>query len=502
MNDVEIPKELIKKFSNKWWRLNNLYWIINQFGKKVPFRCNWAQEQFYDNLWYCNILLKARQWGGTTFTDIYFLDDCLFLPNIEAGIIAHNLVDAQKIFRRKVKFPYDNLPQWLKDQRRLATDSRSELAFGNGSIIYVSTSVRSGTVQRLHISEYGKICRKYPEKAEEIRTGSLNAVHEGMMIVIESTAEGQFGDFYDRCTTSMKIEAEKRPLSKLEYKFHFVPWFVNPDYQTDPLNVTIPTEMVKYFDGIESITGVSLSLRQRAWYTLKASEMGDKMKQEYPSTPEEAFERLLEGAFYSEEMMNIRKNGQLLDIPYDPALPVNTGWEIGMDDDFCILFHQRYGFQNRLIDFYKNRGLGLGHYVRILREKGYVYGKHYLPHDAKVRELGDEERAVSRLERLKKLAPSETWVLVPKIDREADGTEAVRVFLPSCWFDKEKCDHLIKALDSYRREWDDKLGVFKPTALHDWASHPETTIRTLACGYKIASGGVYRPKRTGRVRRV
>ena len=96
--------EVVNQFKDKWWRLNNLYYIIDKHGRKVKFHCNPLQTKFYNDLWYLNILLKARQFGGTTVTDIYFLDDCLFINNLEAGIIAHNRDDAQKIFRRKFKF--------------------------------------------------------------------------------------------------------------------------------------------------------------------------------------------------------------------------------------------------------------------------------------------------------------------------------------------------------------------------------------------------------------
>ncbi len=96
--------ELKTNLSNKWWRLNNLYYVINEEGQKVLFVPNEEQEKLFDDLWYLNIILKARQLGFTTFIDIYFLDEVLFNSNVEASIIAHNKEDATKIFRRKVCF--------------------------------------------------------------------------------------------------------------------------------------------------------------------------------------------------------------------------------------------------------------------------------------------------------------------------------------------------------------------------------------------------------------
>ena len=493
---MDCPIELRTKFENKWWRLNNLYWILDEDGNRLPFKCNFTQEQLFDALWYFNLVLKARQHGVTTFTDLYFLDECIFNPTVEAGIIAHNKDDAQKIFRRKVKYPYENLPDWLKRQRTLVTDSRSELAFNNGSILYVGTSMRSATVQYLHISEYGKICRKYPDKAEEIKTGSLNAVHAGQMIVIESTAEGAYGDFYDMCQIAQRKLQAGEKMTELDFKFHFFPWFLHPGYQMDPDGVVITTEMRAYFEEIEAKTGVTITDRQRAWYAKKEETQGDKMKQEFPSTPEEAWETAIKGAYFTNQMTLLRKRKQLTVVPYEPKLPVNTGWDLGVDDETVIIFHQRHGQENRIIDYLEDRGYGLGHYAKEIQKKGYVYGTHHLPHDSGVKSMNTETEATTETREmiLKRLLPGHRIETVPRIIDIADGIEAVRNFLPTCWIDTEKADKLIKALDAYQREWDDKLGAFKSHPLHNWASNPTDAARTLACGYRYAPASTGKEK--------
>ena len=58
-------------------------------------------------------------------------------------------------------------------------DAADELLFSNNSSIRVGVSMRSGTLQYLHISEYGQVCARFPEKAREIRTGALNTVQAG-----------------------------------------------------------------------------------------------------------------------------------------------------------------------------------------------------------------------------------------------------------------------------------------------------------------------------------
>lgn len=480
---MDIPSDLVDKFSNKWWRLNNLYYIINESGNKVLFKCTQAQEQFFDDLWYFNVLLKARQWGGTTFTDLYFLDECLFNDNLEAGIVAHNKDDAKKIFRRKVQFPYAELPEWIKKQRPLVTDSQSELAFSNGSVIYVATSVRSATVQLLHISEYGIICQKYPEKAEEIFTGSLNAVHPKQIIIIESTAKGSYGYFYDLCKIAQDFAATGKPLGELDYRFHFVAWFRDPKYTLDQGGVTVTDKMEKYFAKVELEAGIKLSDGQRAWYVKKFDILGEKMYQEFPSTPKEAFMASVKGAYFPDEMLFLRKEGRLTTVPYDPSLPVNTGWDLGVSESnvTSIVFHQRHGLQNRLIDYYQNHSLGLAHYAKVLADKKYVYDTHYLPHDIDVLEIGTGK---TRLATLKALMPGQTIRVVDRIRDIADGIEAIRSFLPSCWFDVKKTDELIRAVDNYKREWDKKYGVFRSKPLHNWATNPIDALRTLLMGYQ------------------
>ncbi|MCK5014284.1 MAG: hypothetical protein KAS66_10730 [Candidatus Omnitrophica bacterium] len=497
--------EVVGHFKDKWWRLNNLYYIINEHGKKVKFQCNPLQKKFYDNLWYLNMLLKARQFGGTTFTDIYFLDDCIFTRNLEAGIIAHNRDDAQKIFRRKVKFPYDNLPDGLKNQCALTTDSRQELAFSNGSVIYVATSIRSGTVQRLHISEHAKICRKYPDKAEEIKTGSLNAIHPGNIVVIESTAEGRYGDFYDFCQIARKSQQEGRPLSKMDYKFHFFPWFWDAKNTLDIDNVVITAEMQGYFDKIEGAelgqdgSPLRLTAGQKAWYVKKEAILGEKMLQEYPSTVEEAFQATIRGAYFATQMAGLRKRGQITTVPYEPGLPVNTAWDLGVrvsptsstGGATVIVFHQRHRLENRIIDYYINNDRPLSHYVKHLREKGYLYGTHYLPHDVGITSLSTGK---TRLVTLRKLMPGERLIVNERSDL-ADGIETTRNFLPTCWIDEVKCAALINALDAYQRQPDDKHGGFKDKPLHNWASDPADGFRSLAVGYNPSTSGTGRRRR-------
>jgi hypothetical protein len=173
LTEEEARIEVEKRYGNRKYRLNHLYWIKDKEGKKVRFKFNWAQELLYLGLWTFSLILKARQLGITTFICLYFLDACLFNSDTHAGIIAHNREDAEEFFHNKIKYAYDNLPEEVKAARPALTDTVRQLRFNNGSSIRVGTSMRSGTLQYLHVSEFGKVCAKYPDKAKEIVTGIL-----------------------------------------------------------------------------------------------------------------------------------------------------------------------------------------------------------------------------------------------------------------------------------------------------------------------------------------
>jgi len=206
--------EAAGQYSDQLWRLNNLYYIIDKSGKKVRFVLNESQHKLYTEMWYRNIILKARQRGYTTFIGIFALDSCIFNPNFSAGIIAHNMEDSKKIFRTKVKYPYEHLPEGIREAVTANNDRSGEYVFSNDSSISVSTSYRSGTLQILHVSEYGKIACKYPDKAKEIKTGAFEAVPKEGIILVESTAEGQGGDF--RVVTSMTCPRKPKPSTRRE----------------------------------------------------------------------------------------------------------------------------------------------------------------------------------------------------------------------------------------------------------------------------------------------
>ncbi|OEU67062.1 MAG: hypothetical protein BA863_08090, partial [Desulfovibrio sp. S3730MH75] len=431
-------KEIEDNIKSKEWRLENLYYILDVKGQKIKFKPNWAQLYFFNCLHSRNIILKARQLGLTTLACIDALDDCLFTPNFKAGIIAHNREDAHSFFEDKVQFAYDNLPSEVRNANPATTDRAGKLAFANGSSIRVATSFRSGTLQRLHVSEFGKICAKYPAKAKEIITGALNAVHTGMRVDFESTAEGRQGKFFELCQIAENLQISGGTLTDEDFKFFFFPWFKHPGYRINSKGVQFTQEMQDYFSKVESETGVKLDTEQRAWYVKKFNVLGPDMKQEFPSTPKEAFEQTIDGAYFASQFRKIRETGRICSVPIQEGVKVDTYWDLGMNDVMAIWFVQVIGRECRFVDYYENSGEGLAFYARILSEKkqerDLFYGEHYGPHDLNVRELGT---GISRFNRAKQLGIN--FVVVPRVGKKADAIEASRNAFSLCWFDEKHC---------------------------------------------------------------
>jgi len=232
--------------------------------------------------------------------------------------------------------------------------------------------------------------------------------------------------------------------------------------------------------------------RDKDWFTAiyRASETGliggkelaaarkEMSEEEYEQEFECSFEAPLSGSYYGKLMAQAEGTQRIREVPWDPALPVTTAWDLGIGDSTAIWFCQQLGAEVRLIDYLECSGVGLDYYAKALQERPYVYGEHLLPHDVQVNEMGTGK---SRLEVLAALGIRARVLPQLKVD---DGIQAVRALLPRCWFDGGKCARGLEALRNYRRAFDIHLGYFRPAPVHDWSSHGADAFRYLALGLK------------------
>jgi phage terminase large subunit len=245
----------------------------------------------------------------------------------------------------------------------------------------------------------------------------------------------------------------------------------------------------------------SLMLRASETKLVDAEELASAAKMmteaQYAQEYECSFEAAIEGSYYGSLLETAEKTGRITDLPHAPALPVYTAWDLGVGDDTSIWFAQRSGGWLHIIDHYATNGQPASHYMDILRGKPYNYARHFLPHDADNREWSNGK---SRLDTLKGLGLQNSSVL-PRIAID-DGINAARLLLPICRFDREKCKSGIESLRHYRREYDENKRTFKPTPLHDWASHDADAFRYLAMGLEPeAAVPVDIPRYSGRRKR-
>ena len=483
-----------KRLLDKNWRIDNLYKIRNKEGQLVKFRRNRAQLHYSLNKWFRNLILKSRQLGFTTYEAIDSLDDALFTPNKDTLLVAHNLEAGESIFTKKIVFAWEKLPAEIRELYTVDNKTSKTLRFDFGkgkgfSSVAVDTSGRSGTYQRLHVTELAEISKKYPKKVPDIIEGTIPAIPSTGRVDIESTSQGASGEFYE-----MFMEAYERgePTIAQEYKAHFYNWTWDDEEMGKIERPLEFSEMAQGDKFSEYARRHNLSQLQITYYYHKWLSLNKKwnaLKREYPTTPHEAFEAVSEGTFYGETIGMMEQNGQIGVWPWDRALKTHTVWDLGVGKNMKVGFFQRDQLTNkvRMIDHEEGEGSwGLPEMAAKVLNKPYVFGKHFGPHDLEATDVGTGK---TRMESARDIGLH--FTLVPKQSIE-DGINAVSLWLDHLLVNKETCKKWLKSMKAYGREWDEKRGMYKDEPLHDWASHDADLSRYAALSEKYMTNDVFR----------
>jgi len=237
--------------------------------------------------------------------------------------------------------------------------------------------------------------------------------------------------------------------------------------------------------------------QDKSWYVkvLRASQTGllDKAElddaaktmtqDQYLQEFECDFESAILGAYYGKEMRQLTDQGRITDVEYDPLFPVHTAWDLGYSDDTAIWWYQVVHGEIRLLDYHSSNGQPVAFYAGIIQareeERGYTYGTHWLPHDARAKTLSSNR---SVIEQLGDKIPLKTIKITPNLKLQ-DGIQASRLALTRAWFD-HKCTDGIECLRQYQREYDEDKKVFRDKPRHDWTSHGADAFRYLAIVWK------------------
>lgn len=498
------------------WRLNHLYWIETKSGVPMRFRMNWAQEDFFRRMWWRNNILKARQLGMSTLISLLILDGCLFRENWHAGINDKNLESAKEKLG-KIRFAYDALElppangvDWVEDaeDRRMIAEfsrqwfkavggkvSKTRGDWATGSSVVIGTALRSMTLQFLHVSELGHVSANFPKRAEEIKNGSFPCVGEDGVIVLESTHEGgKQGLNY--ALTKAAMENGGKVLGRGQYRFFFFPWWGQAEYCSAEgvpgEGLVLTRELREYFADLRG-RGVVLSEGQMRWYAGNAEVYGYGMRQEFPSTPEEAFEVQVEGSIYGMLINGLRAEGRLCQVfEAEADFPLYVSWDLGMSDYTSLwLVQPREDGRFYVLDNYTVNGKGVEHLVGVVRAWEAVHGQsvrlHLLPHDG-VRLESDEVRFCHKLQ-----AQGLPVVVLKRVRDVWLGIDMTKRVLRRCVF-HERCSEArmvdgveymsgLNALENYRTAPVGANGVLKVMPLHDKTCHAADAFRYFAEGF-------------------
>ncbi len=454
---VEECQKVIKSFT---YFLNNYVWIEDKASHTAIKLELWPeQEKIISTIVESPLLiiLKARQLGLTWLIAAYVLWQTLRNRLYLTVVISVN-EELSIEFLERVYFIMDRCPKWLGTAGApIKTRSKQVLEIQHlrglvGTIKSLPTTEMGAQSKTPNLLIMDETCKNRMSRA--IFNASYPGIEaaKGQVILISNAIKEGAGWYFTR---DLYI-ATMRGLNK--FRRIFLSWAAHPGRPAD-------------FKEQMLLAGMSKR----------------DIDENYPDTEEEAIEdRNIKGVYYSRQMTEARKDKRISSVPYVEGHEVNTFWDLGIDDANTIWFMQQIGREYRFIDYYENYGMGFSHYAKVLKEKPYVYGDHYMPHDVEKREMGgDTDVALSRKEVAENLGIRPILTVKRAKDSQAilNGIEAVRNILGQCCFDEEKCAKGILGLEAYQSEWDEEKEKLGNKPLHNWASHPADGFRTFAVGY-------------------
>jgi hypothetical protein len=448
-------KKVIKSFI---YFLNTYVYIEDKDAKRAIKLKLWpSQSEIISTITDSNLLtiLKARQLGLTWLVAAYVLWRSM-IHQLHLSIIISVTEVLSIEFLDRVYFILDRLPVWIYPPIKTRTQQVCEFAHARGLVSTIKslpTTEMGAQSKTPNILILDETCKN--RMIQSIFNSSYPGVEQakGQVIVISNSIKEGAGWAWTR---DLYISS-MRGLNK--FKRIFLSWTAHPGRPE-----TFKSDMI--MAGMDS----------------------RDVEEHYPDTEEDAItDRNVIGVYYSKQMAEARKAGRITNVPWSPGFEVYTFWDLGVDDSTSIWFMQQIGLQFRFIDYYENVGMSMVHYAKVLKEKPYLYGDHYMPHDAKKRSIiGDTEIALSTQEHAENLGISPILRVAKAKDTQAilNAIEDGRNILHQCVFDEVSCAHGIKCLESYRSEWDEDKQILSRKPLDNWATHGADSFRTFSQGYK------------------
>lgn len=488
---------VLKKLQDPWYRFNNLYHIKNEeTGKIIQFRPYPEQTEvaqaIYGDGFKRLIIPKARRRGMSTGIGVMMFDHALVNPGYEAGIVDRNQGEASKKLENIIKTSRDGLPPFMAKDLIIGKDNDDQVSFKAGKLdttshIYASTGYRGGNCNFLHVSEWGWIQCEDPKRSEEIQTGAIQAARKGITIVETTWKGGKKGHLWEYTKLAQETPDEEKHARS--WRIMFFPWHTDPVYSVES-TAKIRTECEDYFQELEHLHGIPLTIGQKRWYQEEAWPLGNNRFGEYPSTLDECFKSPMPGVIYEAEMARAVAERRITSIPLERGLPVFVSFDLGRNDAMPLTFIQPVGKEIRVLDYYVSHREAISHYGNILKAWMANNGVHdiriVLPHDGGRKSL---ETGKTLMEKFHEMGFRNVQY-VPRIPRVWAGINYVKETFEYLWFDKKaiekihqrgtkKFPSLRECLDNYHQvpSKNDQMVSMEPE--HDEYSHGCDSLRTF-----------------------
>ena len=469
----------LEAFRDPCWRLGHLYSIRTREGAIIPFRPRLQQQQIIHLIYRQDyrriIILKARQLGFSTLLGVVCADRLCFGTGQQISLIDQTLEDARHKLRDITLVAYESLDPALKKELPITRSNTGELAVkftrheeAKSNTMFAGTHARGGANSFLWVSEWGVIQATDLARSEEILTGALPSVGDGVCVVETTWKGGRNGHLWSLVKSALETpEDQKGPL---DWRVVFFPWQNEPSY-CDAIPRPLREETQRYFADKPDITP-----GQQSWYQRKRAELGMFIKREYPTMLEECFQAPVEGAIYAEQIDKLRAEEAIRPWIVDNSSLTHTCWDLGSPINTVVWYFQLVGADEiRVVDCDMDLDLAPVERVARMLAKGHLYGSHFLPHDA----LATQKSGRTFLSELKE-AGLANLKAVPRTDDVWVGVNRLRQMLPRFSFRVPQCERGLEALCNYRTMRETSTGLARDEPVHDFSSHACDALRVVA----------------------
>lgn len=503
-------EEILPKLSDKGWRMRHLQQILPEDdadGKMEPLVLRDEQEALLSARHFRNFIPKARKLGMSTLIVLDNADECITVPNTHCAIVDFREEDAIKKLNI-AKMNWDAGPShpdpvmraiWQEVHRNIKLTATTEkLVWSNGSRLEAGTSFMGGTPRRIHWSEAGPQSAQAPERARKVKRGTFNALGAHGMLDVETTMEGGEGtvarDIFD-----LALSMVGKPLTRMDWKLHFFPWFNHPSYDL-PGHVPQLAETLAYAADMQAKHGIILTPSRWAFYEKKKLEQKEDIWTQFPTIAEECIKTVVTGQIFP-GMVTLKSQGRIKPLSIEAKYPLVTFWDIGNDGLSCwlaqtpmrdVLFHR----------FYMTTGQGATHAADVIRrfesDLNRPIARHFFPHDVDYRDKGYTKTYRQQL--VEAGIANHKIITVPIAGDKWDGINSVRDRLGRMWFDTqcevkmqdefgEPLPSGIGCMMNYRTQPKASTGAIRALPLHDINSHGADAMLAYGCADELGMIG-------------